>query len=138
MSEPITHVSGTSDGAPFATALTFHNHHLTADEPHALGGANAGPPPFAYLLSGLTACTCITLRMYAARKGWPLSGITVEADYHHLPEGAFITRVLHFAGPLDEAQSAKLAEVAERTPVTLALKAGSDIRTSVGEAIGAG
>ena len=130
--EPITHVSGRSDGAPFATALTFHNHHMLADEPHALGGANAGPPPFAYLLSGLVACTCITLRMYAARKAWPLTGIAVEADYHHLADGAFIARVLHFQGNLDEGQRAKLAEVAERTPVTLALKAGSDIRTSVG------
>ncbi len=131
--EPITHVSGTSDGAPFATALIFRNHHLVADEPHALGGANAGPPPFAYLLSGLTACTCITLRMYAARKAWPLTGITVEADYHHLSDGAFITRILHLQGDLDAAQRAKLADVAERTPVTLALKAGSDIRTSLGD-----
>ena len=137
MSEPVTHVSGVSDGAPFATAITHRNHHLVADEPHALGGANLGPPPFAYVLSGLIACTCITLRMYAAKKGWPLTGIRVEADYHHLPEGAFITRVLHFEGGLDEAQRAKLAEVAERTPVTLALKGASDIRTSVGSLEGA-
>lgn len=132
MSEPVTHVSGTSDGAHWATALTFGRHQMVADEPHALGGQNAGPPPFAYLLSGLTACTCITLRMYAERKAWPLTGITVEADYHHAPEGAFITRVLHFAGELTAEQSAKLADIAERTPVTLALKSASDIRTSVG------
>lgn len=132
-SEPVTHVSGTSDGAPFATALTFRQHHLTADEPHALGGANAGPPPFAYLLSGLIACTCITLRMYAARKDWPLSGITVEADYHHLPDGAYIDRVLRFTGDLSDEQRARLADVAERTPVTLALKGASDIRTRLGD-----
>ncbi|MBS0412404.1 MAG: OsmC family protein [Proteobacteria bacterium] len=131
--DAVTHVRGTSDGAPFATALAFGRHQMTADEPHALGGANAGPPPFAYLLSGLVACTCITLRMYAARKAWPLTGITVDADYHHVPDGAFIERVLHFAGDLSDEQRARLADIAERTPVTLALKAGSDIRTRLGD-----
>jgi putative redox protein len=131
MSEPITHVSGTSDGAPYATRLAFGAHRMTAEEPHALGGANLGPPPFAYMLSGLIACTAITLRMYAEHKGWPLIAITVEADYHHLPEGAYIDRVLHLQGNLDAEQTGHIAAAAERTPVTLALKAGSDIRTRV-------
>jgi putative redox protein len=129
---PVTAVTGTSDGPHWATALAFGHHRMTADEPHALGGANAGPPPFAYVMSGLAACTCITLRMYAERKGWPLSGIQVDTAYHHDPAGAFVTRVLHLSGDLDEAQRARLADVAERTPVTLALKAANDIRTTLG------
>ena len=81
MSDPVTRASGVIDGAPYATRIIAGRHTLTADEPVAAGGADAGPAPFAYLLSGLIACTAITLRMYADRKGWALRRVTVDAIY---------------------------------------------------------
>jgi putative redox protein len=42
-----------------------------------------------------------------------------------------IARVLSFAGELDAAQRARLADIAERTPVTLTLKQGLAITTTI-------
>ncbi len=117
------------DGAPYATRITTGGHTLICDEGPGLGGADAGPPPFAYLLSGLIACTAITLRMYAERKGLTLRKVWVDATYHHQKEGAWIERVLTLDGDLDDAARARMADIAERTPVTLAVKGGVEVRT---------
>jgi putative redox protein len=106
-------------------------HRLQADEPPAEGGGGAGPGPFALVLSGLAACTAITLRMYAQRKGWPLQAIDVEARLWREGDGTRIERSIAWEGELDDSQTARLLEICEKTPVTLALKAGAQIRTSL-------
>lgn len=118
---------GTTD---FLTTIETGGRTLSADEPEALGGGNAGFAPYDLLLASLAACTCITLRMYAARKGWPLEAIDVELHHRKDDKRSKITRVLTLSGALDEAQRARLAEVVERTPVTLTLKEGADIATT--------
>lgn len=105
-------------------------HALTADEPVRLGGADAGPAPFDLLISALGACTAITLAMYAEKKGWPLEELEVRLEYLGGESPPRIERVLTPVGPLDEDQRARLAAVAERTPVTLAIKNGVPVRTS--------
>ena len=105
-------------------------HSLVADEPERLGGVDAGPAPFDLLVSALGACTAITLTMYAEKKGWPLEALRVELDYRGGGEPR-IKRLLFPTGPLDEAQTARLADVAERTPVTLAIKNGVPVHTTL-------
>ncbi|KRA64718.1 osmotically inducible protein C [Caulobacter sp. Root655] len=116
----------------YATTIATGRHALTSDEPERLGGADAGPAPFDLLLSALGACTAITLKMYAERKAWPLEALEVRLHYHGGETPPRIERVLVPTGPLDEAQRARLADVAERTPVTLAIKGGVPIETSLG------
>jgi len=45
---------------------------MVTDEPQSLGGQGQGPAPYDYYLASLAACTAITLRMYAEKKGWNL------------------------------------------------------------------
>lgn len=59
-------------------------HDLIADEPTSVGGEDAGPGPFDYLLASLGACTTMTLRMVAERKGWPLDPLEVTLSQQHI------------------------------------------------------
>jgi putative redox protein len=123
-------VSATMAATHYAVTLRTGHHTLTADEPKSGGGGDAGPSPFGLLLSSLAACTAITLRMYAERKGWPLETIELRLVYRWDGETPQIERMVTLAG-LDDAQRARCAEIAEKTPVTRALKRGIDIRTTV-------
>ena len=115
--------------ARYMVKIRAGHHDLVGDEPVSAGGGDAGPSPFGLVLAGLAACTAITLRMYAERKSWSLAGLAIELEYFR-DGGAFrIERVLHVEGALDGEQRARLADIAERTPVTLALKAGATINT---------
>jgi putative redox protein len=111
-------------------------HALVADEPPALGGADAGFSPFSLVLAGLAACTGITLSMYAERKGWPEVRLSVELELHPGPDKdrRLIRRQVQVTGAPDEAAVARLRDIVERTPVTLALKAGFDIATELAAA----
>ncbi len=117
--------------ANYATAISAGRHTLAADEGAALGGKDTGPAPYDLLASALGACTVITLRMYAERKQWPVTA--VHADIHFIRDGdkQHIDRVLTIDGAVDDEQKKRLAEVAERTPVTLTLKGGLAIRTTL-------
>lgn len=118
--------------AHWVTTITTGRHELTADEPERNGGGDVGPAPFDLLLASLGACTAMTLKMYAEHKEWPLEAVEVRLHYHGGETPPRIERVLVLAGALDDAQRARLADIAERTPVTLAIKGGVPIQTSLG------
>ena len=111
----------------YRTEINVSGHDLIGDEGPGLGGKNAGPAPYDFLLAGLGACTAITLRMYADRKQWPLESVEVALKLVS-KDGLRIDRALTIAG-LDDEQMARLADIAERTPVTLTLKGGLPIDT---------
>ena len=114
----------------YRTTLEVGGHTLVADEPERNGGANTGPAPYDYLLAGLGACTAITLRMYADRKQWPLEAVDVSLHLSHDDGALLVKRTLAFSGALQPEQKSRMAEIAEKTPVTLTLKAGLRIDTS--------
>ena len=124
----MAHAHASIGTVDYQTAITTGHHQLTADEGPALGGKDVGPGPYDLLSSALAACTVITLRMYAERKQWPVSA--VQADVHFIRQGEqqHIESVLTIDGADDE-QKKRMAEIAERTPVTLTLKRGLEIRT---------
>jgi putative redox protein len=126
-------VGATGSTAPsYRVELRAGRHRLVADEPTAGGGGDAGPSPFGLLLSSLAACTAMTLRMYAERKGWDLATIEVDVRYDVAEDGqASIDRTITLAADLPAEQREHLAGIAERTPVTLAVRAGTPITTTV-------
>jgi putative redox protein len=127
----MSHARATIGMTNYAVAITAGRHQLNADEGPSLGGKDSGPGPFDILCSALGACTAITLRMYAERKAWPLRGVQVDARFSGTGKEGAIARVLSFDGELSQEQRARLADIAERTPVTLTLKNGIAITTTL-------
>jgi putative redox protein len=118
-------------------------HTFVADEPTAAGSTDAGPDPYALLLAALGACTSMTLRLYADRKGWPLGEIVVELDVarvyaedcvHCEEPRALIDRIqrrITLVGPLDASQRARLADVAKKCPVHKTLVTGLRVEDEI-------
>lgn len=114
-------------------------HHTQADEPLAYGGTNRGMSPYGFLASGLGACTSMTIRMYARRKGWPLDHITVDVSHDkvHAQDAETSKQVridkfrreIRLEGDLDDAQRARLLEIADKCPVHRTLEAGAKVET---------
>ena len=127
----MAHADASIGTANYLVAIKAGHHELNADESTALGGNEAGPAPYE-LCSALCACTTITLRMYAERKQWPLIGVHVKVRFKNAADKEEIARVLTFDGDLDDQQRARLADIAERTPVTLTLKRSMPILTTLG------
>jgi putative redox protein len=120
--------------AGYAQTISAGIHRFTADEPEAAGGTATGPAPYALLLSSLGACTAITLRMYADRKGWPLGAIHVSLRMLKAKDGSErIEREIRFGASLTPEQRARLREIADKTPVTKTIAAGAAIATTVAE-----
>lgn len=106
---------------------------LQTDEPVALGGQGKGPAPFDLYLASLSACTAITLRMYAERKGWELGEFRAELQAEMDDDGHLhVNRVLHASAPLDDAQWQRLLEVVANTPVTKVMREGATITSERG------
>jgi len=119
-------------------------HHLVADEPLAYGGTNKGLSPYGFLSAGLGACTSMTIRMYARRKGWPLDSVSVDVSHDKVHAQDAETAVgdkidtwkrrITLTGPLDADQRARLLEIADKCPVHRTLERSSTVITELVEA----
>lgn len=127
----------------FTMEIAIGPHRLVADEPTDLGGDEAGPAPHEFVLAGLGACTAMTLKMYAARKQWPLEHVSVHLTRRkvkaadcpdcHTTEGEVeeMTREITLEGPLDAEMRARLLEIANRCPVHRTLTGEIKIRSTL-------
>ncbi len=129
----------------FRTEILANGHPLVADEPLSVGGSNTGPSPYELLAAALGACTTMTLRMYADRKGWPLEEVEVRLEHEkiHCVDCAessrggskidHISRELVLEGPLNDEQRQRLVEIADRCPVHRTLHSEIEVTTTLVE-----
>jgi putative redox protein len=103
----------------YATVLTNNRHTLVADEPLDLGGTDLGFSPSELLCSALAACTCITLRMYADRKGWALTDVKADIIVERDKETntTHFNRQISLIGDLTEDQKTRLLSIANQCPI---------------------
>lgn len=120
-------------GARFTQDIRTTDHHLVADEPLSFKGNNLGMNPYELLLAGLGACTSMTMKMYADRKGIPLEDVVVELQHEkiHAKDCAEcetksgkidkIVKTIKLTGQLSAEQKERLFEIAEKCPVNRTL-----------------
>ncbi len=117
------------------------SHHVVADEPASYGGTDRGMSPYGFVSAGLGACTSMTIRMYARRKKWPLTGVSVDVchDKVHAQDAGLANegkvdqfrRKIRLDGPLDQDQRARLLEIADKCPVHRTLEGSAHITTEL-------
>ncbi|ACR32022.1 OsmC family protein [Burkholderia glumae] len=132
---PLIHAAAAmaADAPNYLVDIQAGAHRFQGDEAEREGGRGIGPAPFELLLASLCACTAATLRMYLQRKDWPAVPLHVHAELHADHDGVqYVRRTITIEGDaLDAAQRARLGEIGEKTPVTLFLKRGTRIETTL-------
>lgn len=136
----IVEVSETLAGR-YTNEVRVGRHTMQADEPVDVGGTDAGPMPHDFVLAGLGACTSMTVRMYAERKGIPLKRVSVRLSYRKMKaadcpdcvtkegEVTEMTRDVTLEGDLTPEQRDRLIEIANKCPVHKTLVGEIKVRT---------
>lgn len=132
-----------SAGGKFTQRIAAGPHSFLADEPQSFGGDDLGPSPYDLLLAGLGACTSMTMKMYADRKGISLDGVKIELEHSrdHVADCTtcnndenridVIDRSIQLFGDLSDEQRLKLIEIADKCPVHRTLENRIDIHTTM-------
>lgn len=128
-------VQGTIGITKYQCVIEWRNGKFISDEPVNSGGQDMGPDPFTLLLSSLTSCTIITLRMYIDRKGWNIPTIAVNTNlYQEIKNDKLLSTIdrdILFTSPVSNEQKTRLQEIAANCPVSKLLEAEVKVRTFV-------
>ena len=138
-------VASLDDDEGYTTQLKLGSHYLKADEPEKVGGNNYGPTPYELLAGSLSACTAMTIQMYARRKGWKVDNVEVHTSYSReyardcqtCDESSAkidtFVRDIKLESSLDETQVRRILEIADKCPVHKTLNSEVQIITNLRE-----
>lgn len=148
-SEAMEHVRVMETGeGRFQNAVQAGRHRLFADEPESVGGLDTGPSPYDFLSIALGACTAMTLRMYADRKGLAVGRISVDVSHAKVHMEDCIdcsdelkgkgridrfSRVISVEGEISDEIRDKLVDIAGKCPVHRTLERSSQVQTRIAE-----
>lgn len=133
----------------YVEEIVVGGHRLLADEPSEAGGTDAGPGPYELLLAALGTCTCVTVRMYAERKHWPLEAVHVALTHAKVhaedcvaceTEARSLDQIdmeVSFTGELSAEQRQRLLAIAGKCPVHRTLTSQVRINTRAVQSVGA-
>ena len=125
----------------FLTQIQTGRHMLIGDEPEEVGGEDLGPSPYQLLTSALGACTAMTMRMYADRKGWDINQIRVHLNHEKKHSDDCVDcekstskidhfeRLIEIDSQLEDSQITRLLEIANKCPVHRTLEGEVKIET---------
>ncbi len=111
MAEVTAHIAT----AHYKTELFNGRNSVIADEPENAGGTDLGFSPQELLAGALASCTCITLRMYADRKGWPLKDVKTKIIFERdtAANASNLVREIELSGELTDEQRKRLLFIAD-------------------------
>lgn len=127
----------------FTTKLKVGNHYITADEPTSFGGNDFGPSPYELVSAGLSACTVMTIQMYAKRKGWQIDNVEVHTTYSkshaHDCENCedsnaridTFEREIKLTANIDDKQKQRILQIADKCPVHKTLHSQTQVITKL-------
>ena len=116
----------------FQVRIDTGDHNFLVDEPVDYGGLGSGPSPFDLLCAALSACTLMTMKLYATRKGWDINGLNVRTSHQKgsADQRDRFDRIIEM-GSANEEQRQALLKIAERCPVDLLLERGADVGAKI-------
>lgn len=129
----ITPVSASLGTQNYRTTISNQRHTLIGDEPTRVGGQDLGPDPYEFVIGGLAMCKAVTMRMYAARKGWELGDVHVHIDLVEEEGKApnFVSKIT-FGAPLSDEQQQRLLLIADKCPTHKLLAGDKTFTTTLG------
>lgn len=106
-------------GQKYETTIKVAGHEFIMDEPVDSDGQNLGPNPSDLLKASLAACTAMTMKMYAERKGWDMQDAEVEVEYERDLKNNItsFSKKVHISGDLTEEQRKRIFEIGGRCPI---------------------
>jgi putative redox protein len=137
---PNPHVVVRGTGRSFLQEVSAGSHWFQADEPPGVGGDDAAPDPYDYLMASLGACTSMMVGLQARKRKWPLENIVVSLRHARihardceqcLSEDGMIDRIdvaIELTGPLTSEQRAELMKTAASCPIHRALTHEINVR----------
>ncbi|WP_142409266.1 OsmC family protein [Bacteriovorax stolpii] len=111
--------------------ITARGHEIVSGLPTTLGGKDEGPTPHEIFEASLSACTILTVQMYAKRKGIKLESANVDVKIVKEGPESVLTREISFVGDLSEEERARLAEIAEKCPIHKLMESQIKIETVI-------
>lgn len=131
----VTEVVSRIGAVAYVVTSTVGRHEWRCDEPPEAGGGDTAAQPAQLLLSALGSCTAITLKMYAARKQWPLESVEIRLALNAggKPEdgSSEISREVLLIGELSQEQRDRLMQIANACPLHKLLTGEIHIATTL-------
>ncbi len=126
-------VTGIINNNNYETIISNSHHTLISDEPTSLGGNNKGMSPTALLAASLTSCTCITMKMYADRKGWNIDKIKVDVSVKlDIKTGeTTITKTVSIDANISDDEKSRLFKISSACPVHKLLAKSATIESTL-------